>query len=51
MSPSIAILLASLLQAGLKLLERELGDDEKKEVEETAEKIAALGGKKETETA
>ncbi len=50
MSPSIAILLAALLKAGIELLEKELSEDEKKESDVKGEEFAAVFIKKDTET-
>lgn len=51
MSPTIAILLASVLKAAIEILEKELSDDDKAKVTEEAEKLAANFTKKESETA
>lgn len=51
MSPSIAILLSGLLQAAIKLLERELSDDDKKEAEIKGDEFASTFQKKDSEVA
>lgn len=51
MSPSIAIIIASILQGALKILEREFSKDEHEQVKEGGEQLAAMFIDKESESA